>query len=58
MLFRSQTLATGMLQAPSRSSARLVGLPLSLDGVRMGRTEAAPELGQDDQLLLAFMDEA
>ena len=54
----TQTLATGMLQAPSRSSARLVGLPLSLDGVRMGRTEAAPELGQDDQLLLAFMDEA
>jgi crotonobetainyl-CoA:carnitine CoA-transferase CaiB-like acyl-CoA transferase len=50
----AQTLATGLLSARGQDPARIVGLPLSLDGVRMSVDEPAPELGRDDQLLLPF----
>jgi crotonobetainyl-CoA:carnitine CoA-transferase CaiB-like acyl-CoA transferase len=52
----AQTLATGLLKQRGQDAARTLGLPLSLDGVRMSVDQPAPELGRDDQLLLPFMN--
>ncbi len=52
----AQTMATGMLKARGEGGARLVGLPLSIDGRRACVAATAPAHGSDDQLLFEFME--
>ena len=47
-----QTVAMGMMQEVPGSPMRLIGLPLSFDGVRPPVTAAPPRLGQHSDLIL------
>jgi crotonobetainyl-CoA:carnitine CoA-transferase CaiB-like acyl-CoA transferase len=47
----AQTEALAMIQELPEKALRLVGLPLSFDGVRPAFDKAAPQLGEDDALL-------
>jgi crotonobetainyl-CoA:carnitine CoA-transferase CaiB-like acyl-CoA transferase len=46
-----QTEALGMLRGDLAGPLRFFGLPFSLDGLRPGRKDSAPPLGQDDEWL-------
>jgi crotonobetainyl-CoA:carnitine CoA-transferase CaiB-like acyl-CoA transferase len=49
----AQTEALQMIQELPEKALRLLGLPLSFDGVRPAFEKAAPELGEDNALLAA-----
>jgi hypothetical protein len=52
-----QTEAVGMLRGDLAGPLRFFGLPFSLDGLRPGREEPAPPLGDDNEWLERLLGE-